>query len=554
MRGVGYKRPRTRGTTRSDTNTGNSEVVESVPTSGSVRGRQTTTRRLSSTQSDASSRWPQANPSNWSAAKLITALNSFGLIIPGNTPKSLLLKLYLSNFAPMADDTVRARVTQSRITTNEVNSPTPTAASSNINELDPTNVQTVGGSNTINVPENLDRIATLVQEREGQQRERVENIRHLSPATLQPETPFLGQQLGQANSNNNNMRAQPSSLPETETAPNNNFGVQMQLMQSSLGMLANTLAAFSTNINPTVRSTSVVEPAYTLQQVMTAQSSHSAAAPALGQYSGHGPFGIPADKLPRREIVTPSLKKAIIDGKDVNLNTLLMPSYEYGEVRSVEIGDQSFHLKRNDHRLNKSLTLGEFTTAFAKYRNIMCEEFPQRRHELDLYQQLIVELYTTYPGPAAYEYHKEYSAFAATNLQAGLKVDWSEKWTAIYSKTTSGRRVQTCDLCGSMRHFTDYCQGNADKPGKMAASRSYSGVASPYSDGHGRPRVYHNSREICNNFNETSCFRPNCKYEHVCSTCKGSHPVPQCTQRKGSKGGKPTAEKSNTTNAKQRTG
>ena len=55
------------------------------------------------------------------------------------------------------------------------------------------------------------------------------------------------------------------------------------------------------------------------------------------------------------ETVHPSLKKQIVEGKDVNLAALLIPFYS-GQ-----------HSDIHDPRLNNSLTLAQFIQAFAIY-------------------------------------------------------------------------------------------------------------------------------------------------------------------------------------------
>ena len=46
----------------------------------------------------------------------------------------------------------------------------------------------------------------------------------------------------------------------------------------------------------------------------------------------------------------------------------------------------------------------------------MCEAFPNRRHELNLYEREIVNMALRYPGAGFYDYHKQFSAKAASYL------------------------------------------------------------------------------------------------------------------------------------------
>ena len=64
--------------------------------------------------------------------------------------------------------------------------------------------------------------------------------------------------------------------------------------------------------------------------------------------------------------------------------------------------------------------------AFVIYKNVMCEAYPSRLKELDLYERDIVDMGTSYGGKGFYEYHKQFSSKAAAYLKYyNTKVDWS---------------------------------------------------------------------------------------------------------------------------------
>ena len=122
--------------------------------------------------------------------------------------------------------------------------------------------------------------------------------------------------------------------------------------------------------------------------------------------------GIPSENLPDVETVSPALRSAILDGKDVNLASLLIPHFDLGEYSHYAGVDCFEHLLRplsSDTRLNRNLTLSEFICAFNKYRNIMCEVW-DRRKELDAYVAIVVGIVSLIDGTAFYEYHRIFSA------------------------------------------------------------------------------------------------------------------------------------------------
>ena len=97
--------------------------------------------------------------------------------------------------------------------------------------------------------------------------------------------------------------------------------------------------------------------------------------------------GFASESLPEVDTVSPALRSAILDSKDVNLACLLIPHFDLGEYSRYTRVDGCQHLLRplsSDPRLNRNLTLSEFVSSFNKYRNIMCEVW-ERRNELDAY-------------------------------------------------------------------------------------------------------------------------------------------------------------------------
>lgn len=61
-------------------------------------------------------------------------------------------------------------------------------------------------------------------------------------------------------------------------------------------------------------------------------------------------------------------------------------------------------------------SIEEFISASAD-KNIMCEQFPYRRAELDLYEKNVVDMSTRYGWSVFYEYLKHLSAISAAYFQ-----------------------------------------------------------------------------------------------------------------------------------------
>lgn len=84
------------------------------------------------------------------------------------------------------------------------------------------------------------------------------------------------------------------------------------------------------------------------------------------------------------------------------------------EKRVVDCDNVSVMLKDSDPRLSKMLTLAEFNVAFKVYEDVICKVYPSCRAELDTYLAIISDLALTYGGTLFYDYHKSFSAKAAT--------------------------------------------------------------------------------------------------------------------------------------------
>ena len=84
--------------------------------------------------------------------------------------------------------------------------------------------------------------------------------------------------------------------------------------------------------------------------------------------------------------MTESVKRNIIAGKYVNLACLLIPDFEAPKASNETMNVLEF-LKRDrkDCRLDRALNITQFYKAFGIYKKAMCEAYPLRRKELDLY-------------------------------------------------------------------------------------------------------------------------------------------------------------------------
>ncbi|CAG2227746.1 unnamed protein product [Mytilus edulis] len=173
-------------------------------------------------------------------------------------------------------------------------------------------------------------------------------------------------------------------------------------------------------------------------------------------YSASGK--VSAGMFPHMQTVSQTQRQNIKEGKYINLVSLLIPVNEnQSDTQQIEADGSILLLKPKDHRLQRDLSIHEYIEAFNIYKNIVCE-FEDRRVELDMFLQDIIEMATKFKGNLFYEYHKAFAKkVAAIKLTKGLTVDWSIRDEKLYSSVCLGRAINTCGVCGSSLHSTEMC-------------------------------------------------------------------------------------------------
>ena len=247
--------------------------------------------------------------------------------------------------------------------------------------------------------------------------------------------------------------------------------------------------------------------------------------------------GVPADELPHIDVVSETMRRNITDGKYVNLASLLLPEFDTPNFTTNDLsGLELLRQSRRDHRLDKPLSIAQFYQAFGIYKRIMCEAFPQRRLELDLYEADIGNICQHY-GDIFYQYHVRFSRKAAAYLEKGIKVDWARRNKEELQLLVGGVKSKICDHCAQSDHESPFCPSQINVPGVSAVKKTepYKGSTKydPRFDRQGRPKMTHLGTEICNNFNAKGCNFKVCHFLHICKICKSpNHGEPKCESQK----------------------
>ncbi|XP_071060142.1 uncharacterized protein [Pseudochaenichthys georgianus] len=186
--------------------------------------------------------------------------------------------------------------------------------------------------------------------------------------------------------------------------------------------------------------------------------------------------------IPQAANISSRLRAKILDGKDINLVSLILPSPECDKAIATG-GSITAVFKSADPRLLKDLSIGQFLVAFSIFRDVLCTVYPGRRAELDAYLAMIGDLHLKYGKLVFYQYHKSFSSKAALHLaHSNIRLDWSVLDTELLVMATGGQQVVSCISCGAQGHTSPLCpsvplSGSSvfptQYPGNIKTNRQY---------------------------------------------------------------------------------
>ena len=350
------------------------------------------------------------------------------------------------------------------------------------------------------------------------------------------------------------MSASPGSVPST-VAQNDSaqdFDRDISALKQDLSQIQASLAEISRKISDQRPQNAISESnASTTSSGGTIES----AAPLAS-----GTVRVPVDTLPPVNIVSQNIRKLIHNHKYVNLALLLIPSVDSdSQTKIIDQDGNQIIVRANDARLQKSLTIHEFRSAISRFKNVICEKEPERRKELDTYADMIDSMFIEYGGTHFYDYHVAFARKAEQYFHLmGTKLDWASRDSSLYMQTFAGLKSATCDLCSSASHNAKFCPMSINSNRFQSLRVSSNAQPRPgqpddnsKTDKFGRTRLFHNGKEICNNFNSTAgCTFTHItsKMLHICSVCKQpSHASTECASK-----GKTSGSTSQTVNPTKR--
>lgn len=170
---------------------------------------------------------------------------------------------------------------------------------------------------------------------------------------------------------------------------------------------------------------------------------------------------------------------------------------------------------------------------YASLASVLATTYPTFIPEFMAYLSTIVKCHRRYEGLGWFSYDRAFRRQAANtkNLQ------WSKTDSTLFSLAFTGKakQVATCEMCFSTNHTTRQC------PDVMQFSPFQPMVpwVNPYPPPRPQPPEFATPAQaprICGLFNSKkgpSCtYGSKCKYAHICLSCKGNHPRPECPRPK----------------------
>lgn len=165
--------------------------------------------------------------------------------------------------------------------------------------------------------------------------------------------------------------------------------------------------------------------------------------------------------------------------------------------------------------------LATWLQCFSLYVATLATKFPERIAELMSYQTIIAKTSQKYRWPSWVVYDQNFRQEAAGNPnQSWAKVDPS-----IYAQCFTGQALNAeswCARCQNLDHTSANC------PFRQRKRSWNTAMGSGGSQAHNRTGL---DSQVClkyNKFNGDCKFGKDCRFSHVCSSCKEPHPVNRC--------------------------
>lgn len=183
--------------------------------------------------------------------------------------------------------------------------------------------------------------------------------------------------------------------------------------------------------------------------------------------------------------------------------------------RAQEEEQKCCHQRRSQRR-GPVTDIMMWTECFASMVAILSTKYPEKTGQFMAYLRTIVKAQRTFSGEGWVTYDSCYRRKAAITKS----LDWGTIDFTLYNETFAGRAkaISRCRYCLSELHPSGSCIY-----APMQETFSNTGTARQQARPPGAP--------ICQLYNTRGGNRCNfspCKFAHICSDCRGNHPLSSC--------------------------
>ena len=230
--------------------------------------------------------------------------------------------------------------------------------------------------------------------------------------------------------------------------------------------------------------------------------------------------GIPA--LPKK------LAQKILNGEYVDFAEL-PPAKGRAKPSSLDWEGQVLLVQPTDLYATKKLIpdLATWVQCFSIYAAVLCSQSPERLPDLLGYAAFIAKCSQKFKWPSWVVYDQNFRQLAAEETLT----TWARPDPGVYAQSFTNYALSAegwCKYCHSVDHISDTCPA---RPKSMYPRKRVAGSTYPLTSK--RPAIPAADDAICKKYNryDGDChFGKNCRFRHVCSSCKKEHPVSQCKE------------------------
>lgn len=211
------------------------------------------------------------------------------------------------------------------------------------------------------------------------------------------------------------------------------------------------------------------------------------------------------------QTIPPKVVKKILSLEYVDMAELLPEYWDYDEPEPHCCGSHSSRGTRRNPVANILVWLDCYASLVA----VLCSVYPNKAGEFMAYQKTIITAYRKYAGDGWIIYDSSFRRKAA-NLKS---LDWGQMDGKLYNETFTGRAkaIARCRICSSELHSHTECPQATDRQQPAAHTAAW--------------QIPPDRIELCMLFNDQRgdrCHFVPCKFTHLCSQCRGSHPRSRC--------------------------